>query len=72
MSAVECPEALAHNSMNVPCFAHGACFTHYHHIRFDKRLPELSGLSHKAFDDVFVILGEHGRDGIPFGGEFKE
>ena len=33
---------------------------------------EGSGLSHKAFHQAFVALGEHGRDRIPLGREVEE
>lgn len=72
VASVECPETFAENSVDVFCFPDILVFSHDHNIGFDQAAFEAGCLSEKPLDHFGVILRKHGRNRVPFGGEFKQ
>ena len=72
VAAIECPLAFAEGAVYVAGLLQRFVLSHDEDIWFDELLAERGGLPHESFNELLVILAEHGWYGIPLGGEFEE
>ena len=72
VAAKEGPEAVAEVAVDVAVLVQGAVVAQDHHRRLDRRLVEGRSLPHETFHQTLMALGEHGRHGVPLGGEVEE
>src|SRR5688572_3783991 len=72
VATIKSPETLSQYPVDVLGFPDVFIFAHEHDIRLNEVLFESRGLAEKTLDYTGVILREHGRNGIPFSGKFKD
>src|SRR6056300_728750 len=70
MASKESEETLPLDPMNISSLPVDLVLTQDHDRRFDRRSLKGRGLSHETLDQKRMVLTEHTRHNIPFGGEF--
>ena len=71
MATIKSKKAFPERTVNIARFSSRAIFRQNNDFRFDVLLFKSCCLPHKSFDDLLMVLGEHGWYRIPFSRKLK-
>ena len=71
VTSEERPKALAKSTVDIAHFVEWFGLSKHQYIRFDILAFEGSRLPHKSLDRAGMVLCQHRRYGVPFGGEVE-
>ena len=67
MTSVKGPGTLTIGAVHIFCCICCFVFAEYQHIGFNEFFVKVSCLTHESINDIYMALGKHGRNDIPFG-----